>query len=113
MEQFNVYKDGVKVAMTDDATFEFKGLESDTEYVLGVSRVVDGRESDISTIEVTTEAELEPEPEPEPEVESVEESTELDVAQYHTGGGWYELPNGEKVQGKDNAIAALEDLTDE
>lgn len=106
MEQFNVYKDGVKVATTDDATFEFKGLESDTEYVLGVSRVIDGRESDITTIKATTEAELEPEP--EPEAESVEESTELNVAQYHTGGGWYELPNGEKVQGKDKAIAALE-----
>lgn len=27
----------------------------------------------------------------------------------HTGGGWYELPNGEKVQGKENAQAALND----
>lgn len=106
MEQFNVYKDGVKVATTDDTTFDFTGLESDTEYVLGVSRVIDGRESDITTIKATTEAELEPEP--ETEAESAEESTELDVAQYHTGGGWYELPNGEKVQGKDKAIAALE-----
>lgn len=43
----------------------------------------------------------------------IDEPAVLDVAQYHTGGGWYELPNGEKVQGKDNAIAALEDLTDE
>lgn len=25
----------------------------------------------------------------------------------HVGGGWYELPNGEKVQGKDEAIEAL------
>lgn len=24
----------------------------------------------------------------------------------HTGGGWYELSNGEKVQGKDTAIEA-------
>lgn len=24
----------------------------------------------------------------------------------HTGGGWYELSNGEKVQGKDEAIEA-------
>lgn len=27
----------------------------------------------------------------------------------HTGGGWYELPNGEKIQGKENALAALEE----
>jgi len=26
----------------------------------------------------------------------------------HTGGGWYELPNGEKVQGKEEAQAALD-----
>lgn len=25
----------------------------------------------------------------------------------HTGGGWYELPNGEKVQGKEEAEEAL------
>ena len=24
----------------------------------------------------------------------------------HIGGGWYELPNGKKVQGKENAIKA-------
>ena len=28
----------------------------------------------------------------------------------HTGGGWYELSNGEKVQGKDNAIQAEKEL---
>jgi hypothetical protein len=30
----------------------------------------------------------------------------------HTGGGWYELSNGEKVQGKDEAIAAEKKLGD-
>lgn len=25
----------------------------------------------------------------------------------HTGGGWYELPNGEKVKGKEKALEAL------
>lgn len=108
MEQFNVYKDGKRVATTDDTTFEFKGLESDTEYVLGVSHVIDGRESDITTIKATTEAELEPEP--DPEAESAGEPTELDVAQYHTGGGYYELPNGEKVRGKEAATKALNEL---
>lgn len=31
----------------------------------------------------------------------------------HTGGGWYELSNGEKVKGKDEATAAEEDLNKE
>lgn len=26
----------------------------------------------------------------------------------HTGGGWYELPDGKKVKGKANALKALE-----
>lgn len=28
----------------------------------------------------------------------------------HTGGGWYELSNGEKMQGKDEAIEAQNEL---
>ena len=28
----------------------------------------------------------------------------------HTGGGWYQLPNGERVRGKDKAQAALDEL---
>jgi len=28
----------------------------------------------------------------------------------HTGGGWYELSNGEKVQGKEHAVAAEDEL---
>lgn len=28
----------------------------------------------------------------------------------HTGGGWYELSNGEKVQGKDEASVAQKNL---
>ena len=28
----------------------------------------------------------------------------------HTGGGWYELPNGRKVQGKEAAEKALKEL---
>ncbi|WJE51117.1 hypothetical protein QRE66_17600 [Bacillus cereus] len=31
----------------------------------------------------------------------------------HTGGGWYELSNGEKVQGKDEAVAAEQSLRGE
>ena len=32
---------------------------------------------------------------------------------YHTGGGYYELSNGEKVRGKDEAAAAEEELHSE
>jgi len=28
----------------------------------------------------------------------------------HTGGGWYTMPNGDRVQGKDNAIAKMREL---
>lgn len=30
-----------------------------------------------------------------------------------SGSGWYELPNGEKIQGKDKAIEAAEELIKE
>lgn len=30
----------------------------------------------------------------------------------HTGGSWYELSNGEKVQGKDEALIAEKEITD-
>lgn len=30
----------------------------------------------------------------------------------HTGGGWYELSNGEKVQGKEEAIKAEQELSE-
>lgn len=31
----------------------------------------------------------------------------------HTGGGWYELPNGQKVQGKEAAEKALKELMED
>lgn len=34
----------------------------------------------------------------------------VDVSTLHTGGGWYKLPSGERVQGKQNAIQALEEM---
>lgn len=39
------------------------------------------------------------------------EKAELEAQLNHTGGGYYELPNGEKVQGKENALKALADLS--
>jgi hypothetical protein len=41
--------------------------------------------------------ELEPEPEPEPQLK-------------HIGGGWYELPGGERIKGKEAALNALPKL---
>jgi len=47
--------------------------------------------------------EIEPEPvNPEP----VEATPDIE----HLGGGWYRLPNGAKVHGKDNAMDALTEL---
>ena len=44
----------------------------------------------------------------EPLIKEVEEDKEPENAEYpkHTGGGYYELSNGEKVQGKEKAIEA-------
>ena len=52
---YNVYKDGEKVATTKNNTFQFIGLDSDTEYTIGVSQVADGRESDVVTIKARTD----------------------------------------------------------
>ncbi|MBD7984413.1 hypothetical protein H9649_07470 [Sporosarcina sp. Sa2YVA2] len=42
--------------------------------------------------------------------EVTEEEVEGDLN--HVGGGYYELPNGEKVKGKDEALKALAELGD-
>ena len=52
---YNVYKDGEKVATTENNTFQLDGLEADTEYEIGVSQVIDGRESEVVTIKARTE----------------------------------------------------------
>lgn len=36
--------------------------------------------------------------------------TQMKEYPYHTGGGWYKLSNGDKVQGKENAIEAQKEL---
>ncbi len=43
----------------------------------------------------------------EPLVENEEAESEFPK---HTGGGWYQLSNGERVQGKTDAIAAEKEL---
>lgn len=42
--------------------------------------------------------------------EEVEEEAKEDDQIKHVGGGYYELPNCEKVKGKENAFDALKDL---
>lgn len=37
------------------------------------------------------------------------DQTENETDPKHVGGGWYELPNGERVKGKDEAIAAMKE----
>lgn len=44
---------------------------------------------------------------PEPEPQAKPEPEPLDVSAYHKGGGYYELPDGQKVRGEDAARAAL------
>lgn len=39
--------------------------------------------------------------------------TEQDEWPKHTGSGWYELPNGEKIQGKEKADEKYQALTEE
>jgi hypothetical protein len=52
-----------------------------------------------------------PEPQGNPKGDS-DESEESEESEFpkHTGGAWYELSNGEKIQGKDEAIAAEAEL---
>lgn len=38
-----------------------------------------------------------------------DEQTDDESYPKHVGGGWYELPNGERVKGKDEAIAAMKE----
>lgn len=45
-----------------------------------------------------------------PSLDQDQESEEIDVDQYHTGGGYYELPDGNKVRGKGKALNALKEL---
>jgi len=42
---YNIYKKGKRIAQTADKTYTISGLEADTEYALGVSKVEGGRES--------------------------------------------------------------------
>ena len=52
-----------------------------------------------------------PENNREDNIETAEnQNIDEDVYPKHTGGGWYELSNGEKVRGKEEAIKAEKEL---
>lgn len=179
---YNVYKNGVKVDTTNEKQYLFEGLKPDTNYTLGVSKVEDGKESEIATTEVKTKP-LEKPVAPKnvratditetsfvlnwdhaPNgtyqvhidgvlkhdnltdnkvlLEGLEPNTEYsasvltalngmqsmtsvinvktadvsagegtaEISQYHTGAGWYDLPNGERVRGKENAEEILKTI---
>jgi hypothetical protein len=53
---------------------------------------------------------VDPVEEPKQETSDQKEESSITVDDYHTGGGYYELPNGEKVRGKENALEALKEL---
>ena len=119
---YNVYQDGVKVAQTTDKTYTVSGLQPDKAYKLGVAKVEGDKESIIVEVEGRT---LEHEGGVEEGVEDVESEVEglsigeveeqptgdlNDVSVYHVGGGYYELPNGEKVRGKEAAQLKLDEM---
>jgi hypothetical protein len=47
---------------------------------------------------------------PKEDAEEIEIEDENGIK--HVGGGYYELPNGEKIKGKQEALAALEKMKD-
>lgn len=119
---YNVYQDGVKVAQTSDTSYTFEGLQPGTAYKLGVAKVEGEKESAIVEVEGRT---LEREEVVEESAEGVESEAEglsvggaeeqptgdlNDVSAYHVGGGYYELPNGEKVRGKEAAQLKLNEM---
>ncbi|MDZ7732207.1 MAG: hypothetical protein U5R31_03065 [Acidimicrobiia bacterium] len=71
----------------------------------GRSRFVSG----IEVVEVDTSGEVQPVDDPEP-VEGDEEDETETVGLTPLGGGWYELPDGERVRGREAAEAALAEI---
>lgn len=45
--------------------------------------------------------------------EATDDPSDIDVSGFHEGGGYYELPDGERVRGKDNARLVLAGRSDE
>ncbi len=60
-------------------------------------------QEEVKVVQINAEIPLE-----NPPVDEVGATEPLEIK--HVGGGWYQLPNGEKVQGKEEAQEALKEL---
>ena len=107
---FRIYQ-GNTVIDEGDSPLTIAGLEADTDVEVGehqathfeVDENEEEREServDIPAFRTLPEEEEEPDP---PEGQSL-------IEPKHVGGGYYELSNGERVQGKEKAIQAENNL---
>lgn len=107
---YNIYKDSEKIGQTADKTFVVDGLQPDTEYTLGVTKVEGNEESAVTTVTARThgvEEEL-----PNTDEGAAEEGVTTlsdDISAYHVGGGYYDI-DGERVRGKDAAQALLDEV---
>lgn len=72
----------------------------------------EGNEDDAEASEDEPEGDDTPDESEDDSFDSQQQAAD-DVAQYHTGSGWYELPNGERVRGKEAAIEAAAKTTEE
>lgn len=62
---------------------------------------------------VDEDADQESEAEEPQDEQDNEDADAVDLSEYAQPGGMYELPNGERVRGRDNALAALAEHEDE
>lgn len=88
--------------------------EEDEYEIPGVGRV-QGRENALRALEEDGEDASEEDGEDASEEDGEDASgEELDVEQYHTGHGWYEIPGAEgKVRGREKALEVLRALREE
>lgn len=98
--------------------FPVSGKESEEriEYLMSPENklgepVIEKLNQDPDTLDATNEenALQEEEPAAESTQKEKEQSEEVEYPK-HTGGPWYELSNGEKIQGKDEAVQAEKEL---
>lgn len=93
----------MKIKMIKTSASPAGVFQSEQTYEVGTDL---DKETAIELIEVGSalEAEL------EEKLEVEDPGTEVEIK--HVGGGWYELPNGDKVQGRDEALEALKSLNE-
>lgn len=109
---YNIYQDGKRVAQTVDKSYTLNGLQVDTSYTLGVSKLEGGKESAVIEAVARTDSEQEVFPYVDSMVVDPQNKPTEDVSMYHIGGGYYELPSGDKVRGKEAAIKLLNNVAE-